>query len=285
MTLGLMEALIWVFNCSPMAANFIYDLEALDCKRLDKSRWLWIIFSIFVDAAILWIPWRVLRQAGLPATERRVLKLVFAANLLGTLACVANIYGIKTFSGSKYVNLDGETGDDFTYSEAAFILINGGEVLMYIIGACFPVLSPYLVSFARSHGGPKQKSITMPSWRVSPADAHQFARRENGGKRFGGEHLGLGTVIERDERATMAGELEGEDAGECRRVGTATTMAVSLTPDFGPDGLGLLKKTSNGGSSLSIGMPPETHVRHSNGSSGSKTLSPMRDLDLERGQP
>ncbi|KAF3227062.1 hypothetical protein TWF106_010550 [Orbilia oligospora] len=279
MVLGLVEAGIWVFNCSPVAGNFIYNIEGTSCPPVDKARWSWIIFSTIVDGAVLWIPWRILQQSGLPPAERRVLKLVFGANLLGTLACIANVYGVMTFEGSAFTDPYGRTGDDFTHSEAAFILINNGEVLMYVIGACFPVLSPYLVSLARSHVGSRRKSTSMPSWRVSPIDAHQYARRESNAKRLGTEYPGLGTVIESDERVV-------DELAE-RRVGTGTTMAGPLTPDFGPEGLGLLKKTSDGGFSLNIDIPRETHVRASSGSSGSKTLSlsPMRDLDLERGPP
>ncbi|KAF3933225.1 hypothetical protein ABW20_dc0109823 [Dactylellina cionopaga] len=278
MVLGLVEAGVWVFNCSPVKGNFIYNVENLVCPPVDKARWSWIIFSTMIDMAILWIPWRILQQSGLPTAERRVLKFVFAANLLGTLTCVANIYGILNFEGSAYRDPYGELGDDFTHSEAAFILINNGEVLMYVIGACFPVLSPYLVSFARSHLGSRRKSTTLPSWRVSPIEAHQYARRESQPKKFGTENRGLGTVMESDERVITEPDSP-EDAGECRRVGTATTMAVSLNREFG-DGLGLLKKGSDGGLSLNLEMPAAAHV---SGSTLGKTATRDRDIDLERG--
>ncbi|EPS38302.1 hypothetical protein H072_8108 [Dactylellina haptotyla CBS 200.50] len=274
MVLGIVEAGIWVFNCSPVQGNFIYNIEGTECPPVDKARWSWIIFSILVDSALLWIPWRILQQSGLPTAERRVLKLVFGANLLGTLTCVANVYGILAFDGT----LSTHTGDDFTHSEAAFILINNGEVLMYVIGACFPVLSPYLVSLARSHVGSKRKSTTLPSWRVSPIEAHQYPRRESNAKRVGNEQTGLNTVLESDERAIMA--PEGSDAGDCRRIGTATTMAASVTPEPIHDGLSFLQKNGDGRLSLNFEMPMEAHIRD-NGRS--KPPPRSADADLERG--
>ncbi|KAF3937903.1 hypothetical protein ABW19_dt0209350 [Dactylella cylindrospora] len=226
MILGLVEAGIWVFNCNPVEANFIYNLEYFSCPPVDKARW-------------------------------------------------TNIYGVLTFEG-QYYNDEYGRGDDFTHSEAAFILINNAEVLMYVVGACFPVLSPYLVSLARSVAGSRRKSTTLPSWRVFPIDAfeaHQFPRRESHPKKSANE--GLNTVLENDEDMIRSPATVDSD----RRIGTGTTMVVSLSPDFGETGLGLLKKASDGELSLNIEIPAEAHTR----SSSNNNKGPATEIDLERG--
>ncbi|KAF3929888.1 hypothetical protein AA313_de0200432 [Arthrobotrys entomopaga] len=271
MILGLIEACIWIFNCTPVIGNFVYNAEDVSCPSVTNARWSWIVFSVVVDLAMLWIPSWILRQSGLPTAERRVLKLVFAANMLGTLTCAANIYGVLNFEGSNNVQ-----GDDFTHSEAAFILINNGEVLMYVIGACFPVLSPYLVSLARSHVGSRRKSTTLPSWRISPIEANQYARRESNAKNAGHDRAELDTVLESDERAIMA--REGSDAGECRRVYTATTMAVSLTPEPGNEGMGGLRLSDG----YSLNGETSIEAAHVKGKTPLGRSTP--DVDLERGR-
>ncbi|KAF3914594.1 hypothetical protein ABW21_db0208883 [Orbilia brochopaga] len=75
---------------------------------------------------------------------------------------------------------------------------------MYVIGACFPVLSPYLVSLARSaRSGSRNKSSTLPSWRLDierdPADAAAhpvtIGRAERHPKRYQSDEE-LDTVLE-----------------------------------------------------------------------------------------
>jgi hypothetical protein len=90
-------------------------------------------------------------------------------NFLGLLHSMTNIYGSYSFDGN----------DDFTHTEFIFVMINNCEVLMYIVGACFPVLSPYLVAIARSKASTQGRSATLPSWRLAtPAGAHQQALEE-----------------------------------------------------------------------------------------------------------
>jgi hypothetical protein len=84
--LGLVEAYLWTFNCSPVKANFIYNLPNFNCPAEDRAHWIWIVLSVTFDVAMLLIPWFILREAGLPKGEKRVLRAVFAANLLGTMA-------------------------------------------------------------------------------------------------------------------------------------------------------------------------------------------------------
>ncbi|KAK6341398.1 hypothetical protein TWF696_008474 [Orbilia brochopaga] len=248
MIIGLVQAGVWVFNCSPVEANFIYNVEHMNCPAVDKARWSWIAFSAVIDSALLWIPWRILQHAGLPTAERRVLKLVFAANLLGTLTCIGNVYGVITFDGDPYYDSYGALDDDFTHSEAAFILINNAEVLMYVIGACFPVLSPYLVSLARSaRSGSRNKSSTLPSWRVdieggADTSPHPLTigRRESHPKRYMRDDDGLDTMLETvgvgiscDRAVTVMPTKSSRgraDSCVCSRNGERDDTMGALTP-------------------------------------------------------
>lgn len=188
------------------------------------------------------------------------------------LHSAANIYGVWARYGPWHFD-NHDHVEDFTHAEAAFILINNGEVLMYVLGACFPVLSPYLVSLARSTvGSGRRKSETLPSWRVSPIDAHQYARRESQAKRYTPDPM-MDTVLESMDRASFENRVgSGERRESQPRLGTATTMAVSLHPDFGSSdghGLGLLRKTSSGEYILNIGIPEEAHIRPTAGNTNS----------------
>ncbi|KAJ6263118.1 hypothetical protein Dda_1677 [Drechslerella dactyloides] len=294
--IGLVQAGVWVFNCSPVESNFIYNVEHMACPPVDKARWSWIVFSILVDSALLWIPWRILQQSGLPTAERRVLKLVFAANLLGTLTCIGNVYGVVTFEGNPYYDSYGALDDDFTHSEAAFILINNAEVLMYVIGACFPVLSPYLVSLARSaRSGSRNKSSTLPSWRVDieAADASSpqpfETRRDSQPKRCVRDGDELDTVLDSVDGSravtvmpmrvgTGSFDLNGKRsaiADETMGALTPATMVVSLDSAVG---FHTVKTDQNSGLQVDGGidvemqlqMPAEAHTH---------TLSRIRSDD------
>jgi len=80
--------------------------------------------------------------------------MVFSANLFGTATCIIGFYGIWSDRFDSTI--------DLTYSEAPFIITNDLEILFYTLGASFPVLSPYLISW----GGAVSRKGTMFSSRV-----------------------------------------------------------------------------------------------------------------------
>jgi hypothetical protein len=86
MALGITESCIWLFQCQPFMSNFNYNVDEDWCIPLDPCRYLWIGLSIPIDFAILAIPFEILRQTKLQRHEKRVLMMVFSANLLGTVA-------------------------------------------------------------------------------------------------------------------------------------------------------------------------------------------------------
>ena len=86
MLLGITESCIWIFQCRPFLSNFVYEIDSVWCIPLDPVHYLWVAISIPIDLAIISIPFEILRQTNLKRHERRVLLLVFGANLLGTIA-------------------------------------------------------------------------------------------------------------------------------------------------------------------------------------------------------
>jgi hypothetical protein len=73
---------------------------------------------------------RILKRAKLRSHERRILKLVFSATLLGTITCITGIYGIYEYRL--------ETANDSFYREVVFLMIGTLEIFMYALGASFP---------------------------------------------------------------------------------------------------------------------------------------------------
>jgi hypothetical protein len=57
---------------------------------------------------------RILKRAKLRSHERRILKLVFSATLLGTITCTTGIYGIYEYRL--------ETANDSYYHEVVFLM-------------------------------------------------------------------------------------------------------------------------------------------------------------------
>jgi len=143
-----------LFECQPFLSNFVWSIQSNSCINYDILRWLWVGLSIPIDFAILSIPLEILKKTKLPPIENRVLKMVFAANLLGTITCVLGIYGV-------YENRANEAADEF-YQETIFIMLNDIEILMYALGASFPVLSRWLVAKAGSSGW--RSTDTYGSW-------------------------------------------------------------------------------------------------------------------------
>lgn len=55
-------------------------------KLLHKLSWTaWVGLSLPIDFLLLAVPLQILKRTRMPERERRVLRLVFSANLLGTL--------------------------------------------------------------------------------------------------------------------------------------------------------------------------------------------------------
>jgi len=155
MSLAIVETCIWEFQCQPIKSNFDYFMNQSWCIDIDYVRYLWEGISIPIDIVIVAIPCQILRKTRLQRHEKKVLMLVFAANLLGTLACGATAYGI-------WRNRDSIT--DISYSETTFVMTSDIEILMYTVGAAFPVLSRHFIS--RASPAPTRASASyMPSWR------------------------------------------------------------------------------------------------------------------------
>jgi hypothetical protein len=100
--LGLALTFAWFFQCTPFLSNFVWSINATSCVNYDIFRWsrhrstpsllpklnsiVWIGLSVPIDLLILAVPLRILHRTRMPEGEKRILKLVFSANLLGTLS-------------------------------------------------------------------------------------------------------------------------------------------------------------------------------------------------------
>jgi hypothetical protein len=110
---------------------------------------VWIGLSIPIDCVLLFIPLRILKRARLREQERRILKMVFCATLLGTITCAIGIFGAYE---TRTIH-----GNDGYYKETAFVMMNDIEILMYALGSTFPgeysiylgIISNDIVVFSR----------------------------------------------------------------------------------------------------------------------------------------
>jgi len=158
MLLGLAETALWNFNCQPFASNFIWTVPGETCINLDIPRATWVGMSVLIDIIILLIPFKILQNTKLSDAEKKALMFVFSANLLGTATCLIGIYGIWQNRWSRVLQ-------DSIFSETVWLILNNIEVLMYTLGASFPVLSPYFV--ARASGRTQSKRLprlALSSW-------------------------------------------------------------------------------------------------------------------------
>lgn len=169
MILGIVESCLWLFDCVPFASNFDPNVNDNYCLDLDIPRYLWLGLSVIIDFIILAIPFKVLKVAQLKPHEKRILMMVFSANLFGTATCIIGFYGIWSDRFDSTI--------DLTYSEAPFIITNDLEILFYTLGASFPVLSPYLISW----GGAVTRKGTV------------FSSRLRGKTNSNGTNTGTGT--------------------------------------------------------------------------------------------
>ncbi|KAL3420034.1 integral membrane protein [Phlyctema vagabunda] len=156
-SLGATMTFAWLFQCTPIESNFLWSVASSSCFNYDILRWLWIAISVPIDLVLLFIPWRLLQQLLLQEHERRILKLVFSATLLGTITCILGVYGV-------YENRTSAQLDAF-YQETIFLMLNNIEITMYTLGASFPVLSRYLVARAApSHNTLREQNSNFSSW-------------------------------------------------------------------------------------------------------------------------
>lgn len=139
-SLGITLTCLWLFGCEPFVSNFLWSVLSTECLNPDIIRWLWVGVSIPIDAILVVIPLQILKRAKLRSHERRILKLVFSATLLGTITCTTGIYGIYEYRL--------ETANDSYYHEVVFLMMGTIEIFMYALGASFPVLSRYIVKHA-----------------------------------------------------------------------------------------------------------------------------------------
>ena len=111
---------------------------------------MWIALSLPIDFLILAVPLQLLKRTRIRQHERKILRLVFSANLLGTLTWYAQnfpelLYLLTHLSAfgiyGVYENRITEANDGF-YHETLFMMTNDLEMFMYTLGACFPGMNP-----------------------------------------------------------------------------------------------------------------------------------------------
>ncbi|CZR62151.1 uncharacterized protein PAC_12048 [Phialocephala subalpina] len=153
-SLGLTMTISWMTNCKPFLSNFLWSVWPDSCINFDIFRYLWIGVSIPIDLAIMSVPLHILSRLKLRTHERRILKMVFCATLLGTITCTIGIYG-------AFETRTAEANEAF-YQETAYVMMSDIEILMYTLGASFPVLSRYMVQ--KASPGPDQTHENFSSW-------------------------------------------------------------------------------------------------------------------------
>lgn len=95
----------WFFECTPVISNFVWSINSTSCVNYDIFRWctcniflllsqkliwiVWIGLSLPIDFLILAVPLQLLKRTRIREHERKILRLVFSANLLGTLTWYA----------------------------------------------------------------------------------------------------------------------------------------------------------------------------------------------------
>jgi hypothetical protein len=77
------------------------------------------------------IPVAIFRKMKLQSYERRILMIVFSANLLGTAMLLIGIYGI-------YVSTNLASIYDPSWNETVFVIMSDLEIVAYALGAAAP---------------------------------------------------------------------------------------------------------------------------------------------------
>lgn len=153
-SLGTTMTCSYFFGCQPFLSNFLWSVDEISCINYDIFRWLWISVSVPIDMAIMSVPIRILNRTSLRQHEKRILRMVFCATLLGTVTCVIGIFGAFE---TRTAN-----GNDAYFREVPFVMMCDIEILMYALGASFPVLSRYIVQ--RIDPGPTEQHLNFTSW-------------------------------------------------------------------------------------------------------------------------
>lgn len=153
-SLGMTMTCSFLFSCQPFLSNFLWSVESISCVNYDIFRWLWISVSVPIDIAIMSVPFRILRRTSLREHEKKILKMVFCATLLGTFTCIVGIFGAYQTRTAD--------GNDAYFKEVPFVMMCDIEILMYSLGASFPVLSKYIVQ--RTDPGPSVQHLNFTSW-------------------------------------------------------------------------------------------------------------------------
>ncbi|KAH8784840.1 hypothetical protein F5882DRAFT_124422 [Hyaloscypha sp. PMI_1271] len=146
----------WWVGCEPFDSNFLWSHLSTKCINYDIFRWLWVGFSIPIDLILVTIPLQILKRAKLRDHERKLLKMIFCATLLGTVLLSVGIFGVWETRTQQ--------ADDPFYNEIAFIMMTDVEIFMYAIGASLPVLSRYLVQRADPGPGDHPHNSNFSSW-------------------------------------------------------------------------------------------------------------------------
>jgi len=130
-------SLIWLFQYRPFMANFDYNVDATTWISMDPPRYLWAAMSVPIDLGIISIPYIIIKKTKLQSHERKIIFLVFAAQLLGTFASVFGIYGV-------WLNRAAEVQDIY-YNESVWVILLDLEIFMYTLGATFPMFSRFFI--------------------------------------------------------------------------------------------------------------------------------------------
>jgi hypothetical protein len=101
-SLGITLTMGWIFQCTPFLSNFVFSIDSTSCVNYDYFRWstytttfsskykltrtAWIGLGLPIDGLILAVPLQILKRTLLKSHERKILRWVFSANLLGTVA-------------------------------------------------------------------------------------------------------------------------------------------------------------------------------------------------------
>jgi len=232
----------WIFQCSPFLSNFLWAENSISCVNDDVWRWLWIGASIPIDIAIMIVPMKILQKTRLRNHERRLLKLVFGATLLGTIACTVGIYGAYQIRSLN--------AHDLFYNETPFIMMNDVEILLYALGATFPVLSRYLVQ--RSNSVPRNdQHANFSSWaRYAP----NFFSTNDSRNRIAMHEVTVGRTVDGDRVSREA--KHGDVVGEGKKSMDSGEAASSYYPDPGE---GQSKRSSHTEASREIDLEQGKH--------------------------
>ncbi|RFU27184.1 hypothetical protein B7463_g9155, partial [Scytalidium lignicola] len=223
---------------------------------------LWVGLSIPIDLVLIFVPLKLLRSMKLHPREQRLLKLIFSANLLGTITCALGIYGV-------WENRTAAQLDEF-YNETIFIMLNDIEILMYTLGATFPVFSRYIINILPTSAR-RPTDENFSSWaRNIPTLFRSFAMREDGNvtpmEDLPNQHeqnrtpeKGVTEIFETRNKTVQQGNKRNIVVRE-RKMEPGCTHWFSLKPEDGStsENEAILRLRSDSGTSSGAGLRPST---------------------------